>query len=209
VNSVVSTMIYSDLLVIGAEGFLTPLFPILVTTRIHGATLETVGLSLTLYWVVKSLLQLPIAKLVDSIPGEKDDFQFMFLGTILYALTPLMLLVADKPWHVFLFQGLLGAWAAFVFPTYSAIFTRHIDRHREGYEWSLHSLAIGLSYGGVAGIAGWIAQNFGFTPLIVLNTFVMLSGTFILLLAKHDIYRDGKEHNMKAREPDRNGRRVT
>lgn len=201
-------MIYSDFLMIGAQGFLTPLFPIFVTQQIPGASLETVGFSVTLFWVIKSLVQLPLARYIDGHRGERDDFFFMFLGSVLFALTPLLLLRANAPWHIYGIQALLGVWAAFVFPTYSAIFTRHIDEHREGFEWSLHSLAVGLGYGGAAGLAGWLGDHFGFLPLIVLNSLIMVSGALLLLLVKHEVCRDGKSRNPKAREPDRNGRRV-
>lgn len=202
-------MIYSDFLMIGAEGFFTPMFPIFVTKNIQGATLETVGFSITLYWIIKSLVQLPIAKYVDKHPGEKDDFFFMFVGSVLFALTPLLLLGASQVWHIYVIQALLGVWAACLFPTYAAIFTRHIDKHREGFEWSLHSLAVGVAYGSAAGIGGWLAQHFGFMPIILLYSLIMVSGALVLLIVRAEICADGKEHNPKAREPDRNGRRVT
>jgi len=206
INKVISTMIWSDFLFIGADGFLAPLFPIFVQRNIEGATLETIGYAVTVFWVVKSIVQIPLAKFVDRVEGEKDDFLFMFFGSVLYGLGPLLLFVAKTPMHIYAIQAIMGIFAACFFPTYSAIFTRHIDKHREGFEWSVHSLAVGMGYAGAAALGGVIAQRFGFSFIILMHTFILVSGALILLMAKKDIYADGKGQAFQTRPP--NGRRM-
>lgn len=188
VNKIVLTMVYSDFLLISAAGFLSPIVAVFLTQQIEGATIATVGFATTVFWVVKSALQVPISRAVDAKRGERDDFQYMIIGSVIASAVPLLYyFFAREVWHVFAFETLNGIGHALMVPTYLAIFTRHIDKHQESQEWTLHSNAVGLGYATAAALGGVLAERFGFRVVFLLVSAVMFLGTVVLLLIKDEI----------------------
>ncbi|MFH0928017.1 MAG: MFS transporter [bacterium] len=192
VNRIIKFLIYSDFLLIGGEGFVTPIVAVFVTRNIEGATIATVGFAVTIYWVVKSLAQLPIARFIDRYDGEEDDYWFMFSGALMYGLLFFAYCFISQIWQFYLVQGLLGLSMACAFPGYSALFTRHIDKHEEGMEWSLHSLAVGAGYAGAASLGGVIAERAGFPVVFALAASIIVLGALSLLLIRREFVKHEK-----------------
>ena len=152
VNKVIAIIIAGDFMVTTGSSLLSPIFALFVTSQITGGSAKAVGFAIAIYWITKSILQLPIARYLDRNHGEVDDYYFMIFG--LFADSVILCgyyFFASAVWHVFLLQGLLGAADAFLLPPFYAIFTRHIDKGSEGFEWSVRS---SLSFGGGAALGG-------------------------------------------------------
>ena len=139
INPVIRLLIISDTILMGAAGLLGPIFALFVEDFIQGGDAAVAGLAAGIYLFTKSVLQIPIAHFIDRIRGEKDDFWIMLIFTILIAFIPLLYLVINTPLQLYIVQFVLGFFTAFTFPTYMAIFTRHIDKEKEGTEWVICS----------------------------------------------------------------------
>lgn len=182
VNKVISLIVVSDFMVTTGASLLSPIFALFVTQTIEGGSAQAVGFAIAIYWITKSILQLPIARYLDRNHGELDDYHFMIFGLLADAAVLCGYnFFATTVWHVFLLQGLLGIADAFLLPPFYAIFTRHIDPGSEGFEWSIRSslsfgggAALGGALGGILlGIVGFrnvflIAAMFNMTSVIVL-----------------------------------------
>ncbi len=187
-NKIVFTMISSDFLVVSAPGFVSPIVAVFLTTQVQGATLATVGFATTLFWVVKSAVQVPVSAYIDARRGERDDFAIMVIGTTIVSIVPLLYyFFAHEVWQVYLFETINGIGYAMQVPTWLAIFTRHIDRHREGTEWMFHSNAIGLGYAGTAALGGVLAERFGFRVIFLLVSAFLFLGSAALLAMRDEI----------------------
>lgn len=179
-NPVIRLLIISDTVLLGAAGLLGPIFALFIHEFIKGGNAAVAGLAAAIYLLTKSVLQIPIAHLIDRIKGERDDFWLMFIFTILIAFIPLLYLYVETPFHLYLVQFVLGFFTAFTFPTYMAIFTRHIDKSKEGTEWGLYFTLTDLFGAALAAVGGYIAYMEGFPSLII--TVVVLSFIGALLL---------------------------
>ncbi|MBI4457858.1 MFS transporter [Candidatus Uhrbacteria bacterium] len=196
VNRIVLTMIYSDFLIISAPGLLAPIYAIFLTGQISGGTISTVGFATTIFWVVKSILQIPVARYVDRTRGERDDYAFLVAGSALASATPLLYyFFAKEVWQVFLFEAVNGAAYAMMVPTYLAIFTRHIDKFQEGMEWTLHSNAVGIGFALAASIGGLMAERYGFNVIFVMVSAIMFLGTVMLLAIRRDITESDRNNS--------------
>lgn len=180
INPVIRFLIISDTVLIGAAGLLGPIFALFVEDFIVGSNEAVVGLAAGIYLFTKSVLQIPIANFIDRIRGEKDDFWLMFIFTILIALMPLLYLVISTPLELYIVQFFLGLCTAFTFPTYMAIFTRHIDVQKEGTEWGVYFTLTDLTSAVLASVGGYIAVSEGFTNLILTVVILSLFGSFLL-----------------------------
>ncbi|MBZ9569720.1 MFS transporter [Patescibacteria group bacterium] len=195
INKVIRILIFSDLALNGAWGLIGPIFAIFVVQKIAaGSAIEgakIAGFASLTYWIVKSILQIPIGRYLDKNRGEKDDFWFMVFGTFLTGLTPFGFMIASRPWHIYGFQILHAIGMAMVIPSWSAIFTRHIDKGKEAFEWGLESTSLGFGAGIAGAIGGILVAIFGFKVVFILvGTFTIISACILLLIHKEIAPRD-------------------
>jgi DHA1 family multidrug resistance protein-like MFS transporter len=189
INKVIKILISSDFVLNSGWGLLSPVFAIFLVEKIAaGNTIEGVkiaGFAALTYWMVKSVLQIPVGHYLDKNHGEKDDFWFMVLGTFLTGLSPFGFLLSSSAWHIYTLQALHALGMALVVPSWSAIFTRHIDKSREAFEWSLESTSLGLGAGVGGAIGGIMVAIFGFKIIFILvGSFTMISVLLLLLIHK-------------------------
>ena len=168
-----------DIMFFSAYGLIGPIFAVFVTNQIAGATIATAGFAATINLLVRALLQMPIARYIDRHKGEKDDFKFMVAGSTLISIVPFAYLFVTTPLHLYLAQVVLGIGGALANPGWYAIFTRHIDKGKEGTEWTLENVGVGLAAAGTAAIGGILAQYFGFNNLFLIVGIVSLLGLVI------------------------------
>lgn len=167
INKIVKVLMLSDFILISAFGFIAPIFALFITGKIKGGTIETVGFASALYWVAAVLIRLPVARYIDKSKSEKDDFYFMIFGSILISIVPFLYIVSTKIWHIYLIEALYGIGYSLRIPGWYGMFTRHIDKGHEGYEWSFDSIVSGIGSGIAAALGGIIAVRLGFDVLFI------------------------------------------
>ena len=179
INKAVSVLVLGDIMFFSAFGLIGPIFAIFVTQQIAGATIATVGFATTINLLTRALLQMPVARYIDRHKGEKDDFKFMVAGSTLVSVVPFIYLFVTAPWQLYLAQMILGIGGALANPGWFAIFTRHIDKDKEGTEWTLENVGVGLAAAGTAAVGGVLAQQFGFYNLFLIVGVLSLVGLII------------------------------
>jgi len=181
INRVIKYLILSDLIFYSGWGLISPIFAVFVVEKIQGGTVAVVGIASAIYWISNSILRIPIGLFLDSRQGEEDDFWFLFFGLLIAALVPFGYLIATYFWHIFLLQAVYGVGMAMTISGWAAIFTRHIDKRKEAFEWGLDGTSVGIG-GGIAGaLGGLIAASFGFKVLFILVGIFGIAGALILL----------------------------
>ncbi|MBM4177372.1 MFS transporter [Candidatus Gribaldobacteria bacterium] len=193
INKVIKIMVLSDMILLFGWGLIGPVFAVFILKNIQQGSALVAGVSAGIYWLLKSLAQIPLSKFLDKTDGERDDFYVLFFGLLLAGLVPLGYLLVKNPWQLYLLQAFYALTMALVVPAWCGIFTRHIDKGKEAFSWSIESAGIGIG-AGVAGILGGVAVNyFGFRFLfIVVSCFTFLAA-FILLLAKKNLFTQPRQ----------------
>jgi MFS family permease len=169
------------MLVVGALGMFSPLYALFVENRIIGANELTIGLSISIYLVARSVLQIPIAVLIDRIKGELDDYYFLIIFSVMVGIVHLGFLGVTEIWQLFTIQLLLGVFTAITYPSYMAIFTRHVDKSMEGTEWGVYYTVNDLGGAALAAIGGFIASIYGFNNLIIVVSIIAIIGALLLI----------------------------
>ncbi len=187
INKVVRTLVVADFFYNSAFASFGPIFAIFIIDNISRGAAGVVGYATAIYWLTKSLVQLPIARFLDKTDGERDDFWAMFFGFFLSSFVPVAYLFAKEPWHLYVIQAGYGFVMAWAVPAWYAIFTRHVDKWRISFEWSLESVfSVGLAAAGAAALGGYVVDRFGFEVLLVAASAVSLLASMVLLgLRRH------------------------
>lgn len=187
ISKVIKFLVLSDLALLFGWGFISPILAIFITGHIQGGDVRVAGIAIGVYWLLKSLLQVPVSRYIDKNHGEKDDFYFLVVGTLLASLAPLGFIFASLPWHIYLVQALHAIGAGLALPAWCGIFTRHINKGKEAQSWALDSSALGIG-AGVSGIVGGIiAKTFGFSPLFIGASVLGLIATLLCFLIKKNL----------------------
>ena len=192
INKVIKILIASDFLLQSGWGLIGPIFAIFLTTQIQGGDLKMVGFVAAAYWLTKSIIQPFIASWLDKNHGEKDDFIFLVVGMYIANLIPLGYIFATQPWHIFGLEFIRALAMACVIPTWAAIFTRHIDKGREAFSWSMESTGIGFAAGFAGASGAWLAAVLGFEIVFLLVALFGILSSSLLLIVRHSIFvKDG------------------
>lgn len=183
INRIIQVLLLFLFVLNVSEALFSPLFAVFITSSILGATLKTVGFAVAIYAITKSIVQVPLAKSIDRKMGERDDFYLMFLGGIVVSLQAFFLIGVTKPWQLYLLQVFGGIGGASIMAAYYALFSRHTDRGKEAFEWSLFSVG-GLTISAAVGafLGGIIADALGFKMLFLTSGILSLLATVLLLL---------------------------
>ena len=190
VNRIVLNLVYADLIFYTAVGLVTPIVAVFYADYVKGGSIALAGLATAVFWVVKSAVQVPVSLYADNHKGERDDYKFIIIGFTISAVVPLCYyLFVTEAWHVYLMESLRGIGYGMSVPTYLSMFTRHIDRQRENFEWTLHSNAVGLGYAAAAALGGILAERFGFGAIFLITSGLMFLAPVTLLFIKNDIDR--------------------
>src|SRR3989344_7752497 len=190
VNKITKVLIISDFFLNLCWGLLAPVFAIFVLENITQQNISEAarmaGFAALFYWITKSLLEIPIGHFLDKKNGEKDDFWFMVIGTFITALVPIGYLFSSAPWHIYFFQVIHAMGMAMTLPSWLAIFTRHIDKGREAFEWGMETTSRGAGAGIAGGLGGIMAGIFGFDILFIfVSIFTALSAVLLLFVKNH------------------------
>jgi len=196
VNKITKVLIISDFFLNLGWGLLAPVFAIFILENIATQSVseaaKVAGFAALSYWITKSLLEIPIGRFLDKKHGEKDDFWFMVIGTFITALVPIGYLFSSAPWHIYFFQVIHAMGMAMTLPSWLAIFTRHIDKGKEAFEWGMETTSIGAGAGIAGGLGGVMAGVFGFNTLFIfVSVFTLLSAALLLLVRNNIFLRDG------------------
>ncbi len=184
-NKVIKTLIFSDFLLQSGWGLIGPIFAIFITQQIYGGSLVAVGFIAATYWFFKSAVQPFIAHFLDVKKGEKDDFKFLIYGLFLANLIPLVYIFSSQLWHIFLLEAIRGTAMACVVPSWSGIFTRHINKGWEAFSWSIESTGVGFAAAFSAAFGGMLAAFLGFKAVFFLvGVFGLSASSFLFLIRR-------------------------
>jgi MFS family permease len=195
INKVIKIMIASDIALLTGFGFIAPIFAIFIAQRIIigdiGEAARVAGFAAAIYFVIKSFFMIPFGKYLDKNHGEKDDLYFVIIGNILAAGAVFGYIFSSLPWHIYALGGLYSFGMAMNIPGWTAIFTRHIDKGKEAFEWATRATVIGIGTGISGALGGIIADTLGFNVLFIgVGIFALVSAFLPILIYKDLVPKD-------------------
>jgi MFS family permease len=181
VNRIVKYFVLSDLFFIAGWGFIEPIFSVFIVQKLPGATLMTVGIAVAIYWILRSVLQIPFANFLDRRGGERTAFQMLVAGLFLAAFSAFAFAWVTQIWELYAIQVVHAIALSFYTASWPAIFSRHLDKNRVSFDWSFDNTAVGIASGVSGFLAGVIGATWGFTIIFILAGLLSLVGAFVIL----------------------------
>lgn len=181
VGTLIKFLVLSDLALMAGWGLIEPVFAVFIIQKIPGATLATVGISASFYWIIKSIIELPIANAIDRSRNARVDFYLLVGSLFLASATAVLFLLVNTSWQLYLAQMLHGVAFGIYTAAWSSLFSHHLDKERQSFDWSLDSTAVGVSAGISGLVGGLLANAFGFEAIFVLAAICTIVAAFFVL----------------------------
>ena len=183
VSKFIKRFIIADVMLFSGWGLVDPIFSVFLIREIVGASLVTVGIAAAIYWILKSFMQIPIALFLDKTEGERDDFYTLIGALVIIGTSAIAFAFATSVWHIYLNQVLKAIGFGMYVPSWSALFSRHLDKNHYSLDWSLDSTSVGFAIGITSFLGGIIATWFGYNVVFISAGLVAFVSAAILFVA--------------------------
>ncbi len=176
-NRTIKLLMFSDLFLLTGFGLFSPILAIFIKENIVGGTIFAAGFATFIFWVTKSIIQLPLSRYVDA---HDHKIKFLILGTAIITIVPFVYIFAKSVNHIYLAQILYGIGSGLAYPCWLGLWSTNLDKHHESFEWSLYSTLVGVSAAAAAAIGATIAQFAGFATTFTITGFMAIIGAIVL-----------------------------
>lgn len=177
---------FSDVFILTGFGLISPIMAIYIAGSVTGGTIFAAGLASALYMVTKAIVQIPFSRYVDS---RENKVRWLHLGTFLIVTVPFQYIFAQNIYSIYIAQIIYGIGAGIAASSWLSLWSTHLDKHHEGFEWSIYSATVGLGTGLSAFLGGTLVTHFSFK----FTMFIMGTLAFIGLLIL--LYLENKNYN--------------
>jgi len=177
-NRTIKLLMISDIFVLTGFGLIDPILAIFINDNLIGGTIFSAGLASMIFFLTKSIIQLPFSRHVDK---TENKTRWLILGTLLISIVPFIYIFTSGIKMIYLAQLIHGIGSGLAYPTWLGLWSINLDRKQESFEWSLYSTLTGLGTAATAAVGAAIAQFIGFKFTFALVGIMSLIGCIILL----------------------------
>jgi MFS family permease len=188
VSKIIWSLVSLDLTLFWGWGLVGPILAIFITREI-GASISQAGLAAALTFATQAILQLFVGLRLDRTRGEEDDYNALFFSIFLAGFVGLGFFFARELWHIFALQIAQGVRNAFYYASWPPIFSRHLDRGRESFEWSLDLTGVGFANAFAIAIGAYLAETFGFRFVFLVVSLLSFLSLVPLFFARSYLIR--------------------
>ena len=186
-DKIIIFLIISDVLILSAFGLINPIFAIFMKEGISGGSVVAAGIASTIFFLVKSMIQLPLSIYIDK---RRDKIGFLLLGTLIIVSVPILYAFSKNVNFVYFVQGLYGVGAAMAYPAWYSLFVMHLDRKHRGFEYSIWSTGVGIGTALTAFLGAMLVKNFGFKNVFFIVSGISFLGLVFLIFLSRKYLRD-------------------
>jgi len=179
-NKTLWHLLFIDLIVGTGFGLIAPIFAIFLKDNLIGGSILSAGIASAIFLITKCSIQLPFSRFVDR---QKKKMKWLLIGTIIISIAPIIYIFANNIYWIYLAEFIFGIGSGIEFPVWTSIWTRNLDKRREGFQWSVYStfVSFGIGLAGLVGAA--LASIIGFSlTFVIVELFCLVSIGIILNL---------------------------
>jgi len=185
-NKTLRILIISDIFVFTGFGLIAPILSIFIKDNLVGGSIFSAGLASMIFLLTHALLQI----LFSYVFNPKDRLWMLKVGTAIIALVPFGYIFSTNIHHIYIVEFFYGLGAAFAYPSWSSLFTAHLEKGKRGFQYSVYSSGVGIGTAITAGVGGWIADKVdlnllgihisGFQIVFLLTGIIAVAGLLML-----------------------------
>lgn len=176
-NRTLKFLMISDIFYGTGFGLVAPIVAIFIKDDLRGGTIFAAGIATTIFILIKSVVQLPFSRYVDR---HDRKLRWLKVGYAFILFNPLIYIFADHMNYIYVAEAIHGIGSGLAFPAWLGLWSTHLDRGHESFEWSLYSTVVGLGSAVTAAAGAAIAEFIGFNFTFVIVEVMVILGFIIL-----------------------------
>jgi len=164
VNPLVKVFILSETFLWSGWNLVIPIFAIFAANEIQGSNIKIAATTYSTYLIVRVITELIAGKYLSGKKDAKKIFNTI-IGTFIIAVSFIGFGLSNTVLPLFIFFGTIGIGMGISAPAKYSLFSCHLDKGKEAFEWSIYDATIftGMALSIVLG--GFIAAEYGFKLL--------------------------------------------
>ncbi|MEK7077606.1 MAG: MFS transporter [Patescibacteria group bacterium] len=179
-NRALRILLAANAAVIFAASMFAPIYAIFVE-KIGGDILDA-GLSSGIFALVTGLAVLVSGRVSDRM---KDSELLVIAGYFILGISFFLYNFVDTVASLFMVQALGGLGQAATAPVYDALYAKHVDGHRSGWQWGGWEAMAYFTTAAGSAAGGFVVSWFGFNALFVtMSVLCLLSALYMYLLPR-------------------------
>jgi MFS family permease len=178
-NKVIKFLMISDFLILTSFGLIAPILSIFFKDDLIGGTILNAGLASTIFFLTKSSVQLPFSKYIDA-HNSRIRLNWLIFGSLLISIIPFLYIFATHIYFIFFVQIIYGIGSGLAFSAWLGLWSTHLDKKKESFEWSLYSTLTGIGTALTAALGAALAQYIGFVYTFIIVGMSSFIGCFVL-----------------------------
>jgi len=178
-NKSISFLTLSDIFTWGSHTILGALVGIYLANKLGGNATEFVGIGTGIYYLTRSITQIPIGLLTDKIKHDKDEIIILVAGSILMGLPFLFYSLIQTQQLYYILQFVFGLGASMNLISWRKLFSQSLDKGKVGFEYGVYETLISIAmavFSITAGVLANVSQVY-FERVIFTIGLLMISGS--------------------------------
>lgn len=184
INPVIKMIIMSDIFFWSAWYTVLPILSIFIVQEVPGASVETAAFGFSFYLLARVAASIVGSKFCAHARDSRKVFMIIYAILILNIAYVLMAFTRSI-FSIYMFYTIIGMGIGLASPIRSALFSTHLDKNKETFEWALLDSVILIGIAICSIVSGVIIRDYGYTTLFLLATFFNFLSIFPYFAYKH------------------------
>lgn len=167
INTTVKYYLASNSLYYGSFDVINAFLSLLVTNKVSGGNVETMGLILGYAMLLRAVVELFLIKII-KIKEKNIQKNVVASSYVLYGILVIILGFSTSILHVFIIQTLLSIIDALAYPMKWTIFSIILDKNNAEQEWGLEDIISTAVSAIFAALGGILSVQFGLEAIFVI-----------------------------------------
>lgn len=196
INKVVIFLTFSDVFAWGSYTIIAALTGLYLANKLGADTIQFVGIGTAIYFLTRSLAQIPLGRITDRYKNDKDEILILFVGVILMGIPFVFYPYISSQYHYFFLQFVFGLGVALNVTNWRKLFALNVDGGREGRQYAMYETIIS-AFTAVFSVIGGVIANMGIQYFDMVMSFagvmIMLGSIWIIFIYKYEERKSRKK----------------
>lgn len=188
VGGAIWLLTFADMFTWGGATLLSSLTGLYISLKLGHDAFFVIGTTITIFFLTRSIFQLPIGILLDKIKKDTDEIVALVIGVFLMGLPFTLYPLATEVHHFYTLHFVYGLGTSLNLNAWRKLFAKNLEKGREGMSYGVYETvmslgAAGFSYAGGL-VANWLdVEQFG-DVIVGIGVLIMLAGVWGILLLR-------------------------
>ena len=168
-----------------------------LATKLDMDAVQVIAIGTSIYYITRSVIQMPIGKITDKIKSDSDEILFLLIGAILMGLPFIVYPFISIPVHYYILQFVFGLGVSFNLTNWRKLFALNVDKNREGAQYGFYEICMSggaAIFSALIGSLGSLSNRYFDIIIVSAGIVMLLASVWIFLIHK----TDGRKSSKKA-----------